>query len=419
MNRLSKQQYKNKDLNVKDFISLKQLDMLKYRVYPKILNNFQGKQKKVWEHAFNKLLPKKSLNFDNENDYLKSNKITKNDVVINSIKYLIPDINEDNVNYLSDCFSIFTQKNKVKIIEIENKLTPIYYEIINSFSYIKRIQNVLSKYPKNNGNHHGTKHRSSSIDTLIKIQLNILENRIEGSFFPIEDEDERKKIEFQIKFMKYTLTDEYKNFPEWMNFAKIYLGFENEQLEMSEIEIKALNQLLEFFNGIRTSKEELLTSVMIYLRIQSNITTKDKEFHKELSESIMNIVRFFLQSTIIEVEKSKKKKTIIYKQEKVKNEYCIKTHLSEVPIYTYVYKKTNNPIEELMIASFNSILGIENIFEKDKPKKEEISELQILKNILKMREYLGLTKKEYKTFLFIIDRYLKQPNYLGVFLALR
>lgn len=405
MNKLSKQQYKNKNHNASKFIAINQLNLLIGKVFPKLLKGFNGKHKKLWEETINKLLPKTKLGFNNENDYLKSNEITKEDVIINSINYIYPNLEKEEVNYLLKCFKIFTKNNKIKVLTIDNKLTPIYYEIINSLAYLKKIKNIIDKYPKNNGNHHGTKYRSSSINTLIKTQLNILENRLEGRFFTVEDENEIKKLEIQIKFIKYSLTDEYKDFPEWMNFAKIYLGFDNNQLEMTVVEIQAFNQLLEFFNGIRTSKEELLISTMIYLRTQSNIKNDDTESHKELSESIINIVRFFFNETIIEVEKSKKKKTIVYKEENVKKDYCIKTHLSELPIYTYIYKNTNNPMQKFMEASFNSIVGIQNIFEKDKPKEDEISNFQMAKNIMKLRKEFDLTKEEFKTFLLVIDYY--------------
>lgn len=419
MNKLSKQQYKNKNLNVKGFISLEQLILLESEVFPKFLNGLKGKQKTLWQSTLNRYLPKNKLGFNNENDYLRDNKITIKTVIINSILYCLPNLEKDDVNYLTEQFSIFTKNSRIKIFTKDNKQTPIYFEIINSLSYILNIQSILNKYPKNNGNHYGTKHRSSSRETLIKNQLNILENRLEGRFFNVENDDEIEKLKIQIKFMKLSLTEEYKHFAEWINFAKIYLGFDNDKLDITAIEKKAFNQLLDFFNGIRTSKEELLTSVMIYLRTQSNIADDEETLHKELSQSIMNITRFFLNKTIIEVEKSKKKKTVTYKKHKIKNDYCIKTILSETLIYTYVYKNTDNPLEVFFEASYNSILGIHNIFEKDKPKEDEISNYKMAKSAITFFKEYELNPKEYKAFLIITKNFFENQNYLGAFNTLR
>ena len=212
---------------------------------------------------------------------------------------------------------------------MKKKLVPVYFEIINILDYIRKNQEIISKYPKNNGNHYGTKYRSSSYKNLLETQLNILKDRLDGLFFPVENEDEKEKLRIQIKFIKFALIDEYKNLPEWINFIYTYMGFDNPFFKMSKTEKQAYIQLVTFFNGIRTSKEELLNSVMIFTRLQSNILNIDEEYFNELAESIMNILRFFFNQTIFEVQKKKKKKTIIYKEEHIKKEYYIKTHLEK------------------------------------------------------------------------------------------
>lgn len=234
MNKLSKQQYTNKNSNVEKFFAKYQLYISKDGVFPKFINSFEGKHKELWSKTFDRLLPKNNLGFNNENDYLKDNKITKNDVIINSIMYCLPDIKKEDVNYLLSYFLVFSKKNKIKVLTIDKELIPVYFEIINTLDYIKKIQEIINKYPKNNGNHHGTKHRSSSYKKLLETQSNILENRLNGLFFPVENEDEKEKLRIQIKFIKYSLIDEYKNLPEWMNFIYTYVGFDTPYFEMSK-----------------------------------------------------------------------------------------------------------------------------------------------------------------------------------------
>lgn len=196
---------------------------------------------------------------------------------------------------------------------------------------------------------------------------------------------------------------EFKNLPEWLNYVSINFGFDNKLFVLTEIEIKAFTQLNFFFNGIKTSKEEILNSVMIYTKIQSKIKNDDVQVHKKLSESIMNIIRFFFQNTIKEVEKTKKKKTIIYNQENILKDFCIKTYLDELPIYTYVYKNTNDFITELIEISINSIFGKKTIFDEDE-EKEPISDIQIVRNIINFRKELNYTRKEFELLLSFIEK---------------
>ena len=119
MKRLTKQQYKNKNSNAKNFTSLAQLILFQNIIIPKILQGFNDKYKKLWEYKINNILPKNKLNFNTEDEYLDSNKITKNDVIVNSIKYSLLDLEEDDLKYLSTCFSVFSNYNKIKILTKE------------------------------------------------------------------------------------------------------------------------------------------------------------------------------------------------------------------------------------------------------------------------------------------------------------
>jgi hypothetical protein len=61
-----------------------------------------------------------------------------------------------------------------------------------------------------------------------------------------------------------------------------------------------------------------------------------------------------------------------------------------------------------MQLGINSILGIQTIFDEENNIKKEPSEIQQLKNILKLRKEFNLSKKEFKTFLFFIEKNLNQ-----------
>ena len=97
MNKISKQQFKNKNCNAEDFVSLEQIFSLQYTIFPKLLKSFSDKYKKLWEDKINSFLPKNNLNFNSEKDYLDSNKITKEDVIISSIRYSLPNLEEDDL----------------------------------------------------------------------------------------------------------------------------------------------------------------------------------------------------------------------------------------------------------------------------------------------------------------------------------
>lgn len=404
MNNLSKQQYINKNANAKKFMSLEQMDMIKNVIIPKFLSHFESKHKKIWQSKFNIILPKNNLNFKNQNDYLETNNLKKDDVIKNSILQSLPNIQKKDLDYLIEQLSIFSLNNKIKILTIENKLIPVYIEIIETLNYILKIDELLSKYPKSYGNHYGTKYRSSSYKNLLETQLNILENRLDGKFFILEDEDEIKKTQLQIKFIKYSLKEKFKNLPEFINFVSIYLGFDNKSFQMNVIEKRAFTQLCSFFNGIRTSKEEILNSLMIYIKIQSKIKNEDVQYHKKLSESIINILRFFFQKTIKEIEKNKKKKTVIYNQQNILKDFYVKTYIDELPIYSYINKNTNDFFSELINIAIDSIFGLKTIFDENEEKKT-ISQIQIAKNIINLRKDFNYTKKEFDLLLSFIEKY--------------
>lgn len=167
-------------------------------------------------------MPTRSLNYTSEDEYIEQNNLTKKDIVENSIKYILNEINENDLEYLTDQLLIFSNNCKIKIINEDKEAIAVYFEIIDSLAYIQKTKDIIKYYPKYDGDHLGTKHRQSNYKSLLKTQLKILKNRIDGRFFTIINEEEIKKTKMQIKFIEYSLKDKYKNFPSWFNFLEIY-----------------------------------------------------------------------------------------------------------------------------------------------------------------------------------------------------
>jgi hypothetical protein len=382
----------------KIFFTQKQLDIFLKNILPKFLSSFEDKYKQKWQNTINEILPNTHLNFKSENDFLILHNITKENVVENSIKYVLTDINNEDLLYLTQLFSIYIKNNKIRIIKDIN--IPIYLAIIEILEYINKIKNTLNTYPKYYGNHLGTKYRSSSYKKLLEAQIKMLKDRLDGRFFNLENDDEIKKTKSHIKFIELSLTEEYKNFPEWLNFANIIIGLNNKILENTKLDIEMLNQLLFFFNGIKTSKEELLKSVTIFLN--DKLARKDNNFYKIYADNIMDITRYFFNDDIIEIEKSKNKKTFSYNKNHIEKSYHIKTYLNDTPIYMYSNKTKNDAFNELFNIAIDSMTGLKNIFDIDNSKKEALSEEKQLENFtIIIQDMFNLTNEEIKIFMHL------------------
>lgn len=387
---------KQKVQKVDYFIADYQIKLLNESIVPKFLSTFEDKHKILWESFFKKTLPKHNLGFKNDEEYLKEYKLTKEQIIESSINCVYTDLDQDDLNSLKSWFELFSVNNKVQIYLIDNKPIAVYIEIVEALLYIEQIHNIIKKIPKVDGNHHGTRHRQSSIKNLINTQLNILRNRLDNPFFSISNEDEISKTKFQIKFIEASLKDKYKNLPEWLNFIRINVGFDNSLLEFTNNEIEAFNQLTNFFNGIKTSNEELIKSVTIILKEKSNIKSFQKEYHKKLAENIYNLTYFFFEKDIQSFELKNKKRTFSYKEKNITRQTQIKTFLYDTPIYTYKNKTSKDALEELFEIGLDSIFGIQTMLEEDKEVTKEISEFKQLKNFLRFLKKLGIKKDDLK-----------------------
>lgn len=366
--------------------------MIILNIVTKFLSFFEKKHKRLWEDFFNKNLPQHNISFKSEEDYLLKNNITKKQVIKNSIIYVYPTLDKYDLDCLISYFEMHTINNKIRVLE---KSKAIYLEIVEALTYIKQIKDVLLKYPKQDGNHHGTRHRQSSFKNIVKTQLNDLESRLNNPFFHLTNEDEIKKTKLQINFIKKLKEDEFKDLPEWLNYVRINIGFENKLLKSSKIDIEAFYQLSNFFNGIKSSYEELLKSVTIILREKSNIKIDDKQKHKELADNILNITKYFFYNEIKEIESNKTKRTFTYKDINITKIYITKTFLYDIPIYSYL-NNNENPLNKLFTIGFNSMIGIKSSVDKASPTIDEISNIQILRNLSLARKEFKLTKNEFR-----------------------
>lgn len=378
------------------------IKIFKNSIEPKILSVFEGKQKELWKAKLNILLPKNNLGYKDEKEFLNEKNLTKEDIIKNSIKYIDANIDNDDLESLTDMFLIFSINTKIRVIDN----TPIYIEVINSLSYIKRIQEILNKFPKYDSDYLGTRHRQSSNKKLLKTQLNSIKDRIEGRFFKLTNESEIKKVQSQINIIELALTEKYKNLPSWLNHWEIYIGLKSKLVPLNDIQIETIQQLNSFFNGLKTSKEELLKSVCIFLRANTNISNDETKYHQELAKNIMDILLFYFKDTIKEVNKDKKR-TFTYSKNSIKKEHLIKTNLDELPIYTSKNQNTNDHYMELVMESYKGIMGLPTIFDNDDSNVEEISDYTATKNLIKYFKTFGLTNKEYKTFRFI-SKYIQK-----------
>ena len=77
----------------------------------------------------------------------------------------------------------------------------------------------------------------------------------------------------------------------------------------------------------------------------------------------------------------------------IDKEFFVKTYISNLPIYS---KKNSQPLEEQINIGIEAILGLQNIFQKDNPTIDEISNYKMAKNLLLSLKNFGFTKEEIK-----------------------
>ncbi len=374
-------------------------DIIFNSLVPKFLNKFIGNNRnEFWNKYFNSLNPNKSLGYKSDIDYLKLHNLSKHQVAQNSIKQVFNDLELEDYKLLSEY--IFKLTSKEKIVVTRKTEIAVYGEVINIFNYIKQIQKLLKEYPLQKSEYNGTAH-STKVKTLIKTQINKLEDRLNHSYFPLKDEEEIRYTKYLLELLNYCLDDKYKNLPEYLNFINMSFGLDSEILDLEPENLEDIQSFLSFYNGIKTERIALVQSVAIYINITLNTSDLDS---KEKAELILNIVEMFFQDEILDYNKQKKKKTFTFNAQDVEKNFRVKTIFHNTSIYAYNYKGSNDFIMELFQNGINSIYGMKNIFEPDKPIEEDISKRASLRSIAEFKKESGFTKEDLKIIQFFLER---------------
>lgn len=387
----------SKPINVKVWFTQEIADILLKQIYPKITRLITNQEKKnKFENFVNRFSPCNSLGHPSEESFLLTYQLTTDKIVENSILYTFHELQNYELRGLKKAFLFLCQKSKIGIIT-ETKI-PVYIEIIDCLSYIKSIQCLLLQYPKHYSDHRGTAHRSSSLKKLIASQIKTLEGRLDHTYFPITSEKEIEKTKVQLRFLKKTLEKEYSNLPEYFNYVKVQYGLDSALVDMSEDEQQIFDQLLNFYNGIRSSLEELLRSVMIELNFKFSTSTIDPD---KKAEAINEVIRYLFHDELRYLQKQKNK--AIFLESDVQKPYKIKTILHGIPIFTFDNSSRQNFLLEFMTVGISAIMGIKNLFEPDKPELDYISDIELLHNIIAWKNALGLTREERKVFFYVFN----------------
>jgi hypothetical protein len=373
---------------------------------PNFLNTISGSQKiEHWKNFFNTLLPKSSLGYESEETYLSERNLSIDSVIKNSINQVFCDLPSDEI---SDLINFLTPLSKdCRIRELVENQTAVYTEIMQILTYIQRIQQLLDLYKISNSDKRGTAHRKSSLRDITKTQINKLEDRLNGSFFNIQSLEEIERTEKMLKLLKLSFNEEYKGIFEFFNLTKLLMGFDVKILGATSNEITALEQVTDFYNGIRSEPHELVRSVMIYMNQLFVKSSLDPELK---AENILSITRMFFSVELSKAEKGKNKLPFTTKH--IRKDHIVKTILHEVPIYTYLDPKKRNYLDELMDESFKGMMGLQNIFEPNNPSEENISWFTIGRNIIKSRKEFGLSYKGFKAMRLVLfkDDFILSDN---------
>lgn len=267
-------------------------------IIPKFLNQAIADNKKErWQNYIDSLIPKESLGYISQEAYIEINELTKNIIVLNSLKHVFNDtLNSDSYDILTECFLELISTEKVRVLRDSG--IAIYKEIVDICSYIKQIQAVFEKYPLRTSEHKGTAH-TSKFKSLITTQINKLNDRLIHPYFPIIHPDEIEDTKMILKLLDMCLNKEHKNFPEYLNFINTTYGLESKILNLNENTLKIIRIFLNFYNGIKTERIELVQSIAIH--INNIFQTLDLE-NSTKAELILDIVKVFFIDEIKKIQ---------------------------------------------------------------------------------------------------------------------
>lgn len=219
-------------------------------------------------------------------------------------------------------------------------------------------------------------------------------------YFPIEDEAAIEITKTQIKALKLVESGKFSALPEFLNIGEMLFGLESKTFGLSANDLKAIRQLLNFFNGLKTNKEELVRSVMIHLGIYLS-HYDDKEV---AAQSVSDITRLFFPDIIKQCEKSSKN-YLHYTDKHLDKPSTVKTIFHATPVYRYQYSNGFDLIIEFIEVLFDGVAKMSHLKNDDGklPDEFEINDFVMLKLVVKIMKELELTKEEARTLLGIFS----------------
>lgn len=303
-------------------------------LYDEILPTFLGlisDSSKIqnWEAFINHYLPKESLQYESEEAYLSEKNLSVDDVIKNSIEEVFADLDPQDSDDLVQLFKPLLIGYRIR--ELLENHNAVYVEIINFLTYIKNIQSLLSVYKKPRSDRRGTAHLNSSLKTLIKSQLKMLSERLEGSYFILQSSNEIEHTKLLIKYLEIYKCDQQRDFYEIINLLGVIVGINVNILGLNEQEIQALDQISGFYNGMKTQPYELVRSVMLYANTifkECILPLGDK------AENIENIARIFFNDIFVKARQGKKDK-LPFTEKHISKNIVVKTVLHQTIIFTY------------------------------------------------------------------------------------
>lgn len=377
-----------KNATVRVWFTEEEIHILRNQIFPKLFGFINESKRSVWEKLIGSFYPNHSYQ---KKTLLSVTPQLINQAIKNSILVLYNQVDDNEIDTIVDQF---TRLYSNELIILDDK-TNVYLcpAVIECFSYINSIKNIFILYPFVNSEHRGTAHRGSSQRKIIQNQIDYLKERLDHHYFSLLAEDEIKKTELQIRFLTMSLDNDHSNLPEYFNYVKINFGLDSGIANFTEHEQKVFDQLLNFYNGLKSSEQELLKSVMTFINYKFNNSELDAVSKANL---IREIIRYIFPVEFNKIQRKQNKK--IFYSDDVSKAFKIKTIFHDVPIFVVDNNKGKDFLEEFMTIGINAIVGVKSLFDSEAPSLEDAPMFHQLRNFIIFMTMMGFDKVERKIF---------------------
>jgi len=261
--------------------------------------------------------------------------------------------------------------------------------------YIQKIRKLIGQNKVSESEHRGTAFTSKP-KSMIKTQINFLDEKLNHSYYSVQSEDEKEQTEFALKLLKVPLEDQYNNMPEHLNIGKLLFGLDVELLDANHNQITALEQTFKVYNGKKTSDIELVRNVMIFFNALFEKCTLSSQ---EKAEYILEITKILFLD-VFKQANSEKRDNLVFTKIHIDKDWGVKTVLQNTLIFNYQTETSQDILFELVQTGFNDLQGLQSIYEPDFPTEEEVSDFYRLRNLLKNSKIFNYSKDELKALLF-------------------